>query len=152
MDLGRSLAGVFVTNFRPATRSERQSSKQEFEAWSTNGIRGGRAEVKEEATRTTEDSMLHGRGLGRACPLTEVVVHDIAQRYSVADLIFSRQSECGPPRGMSSDVSPFSHPGPSRICFSFEPCRLGGAMGWGAKPPSERSDPPRCIAGSLTLA
>ena len=50
------------------------------------------------------------------------------------------------------DVSPFSHPLMSRVCSSFEPIGLGGATGWGAKPPSERSVPSRCIAGSLSLA
>jgi hypothetical protein len=50
------------------------------------------------------------------------------------------------------DLSPFSHPAPRRVRSSFEPFRLGGATGWGAKPPSARSDPPRCITGSPSLA
>jgi len=50
------------------------------------------------------------------------------------------------------DLSPFSHPSIDRVRSSFEPVWLGGATGWGAKPPNERSAPSRCIVGSLSVA
>jgi len=51
-----------------------------------------------------------------------------------------------------SDLSPFFHPIGIRARPSFEPHWLGGATGRGAEPRSSSSDPPRCIAGSLSLA
>src|SRR6266478_5822204 len=48
------------------------------------------------------------------------------------------------------DLSPFPHPGMSRVCSSFEPIGLGGATGGGA-PPIKRSVPSRCIAEAQRL-
>lgn len=53
---------------------------------------------------------------------------------------------------VADDLSPMSHPPMSRIRSSFEPVWLGSATGRGAEPPSERSVPSRCIAGTLNLA
>lgn len=49
------------------------------------------------------------------------------------------------------DLSPFFHPVASRARASFEPCWLGGATGWGTEA-RKRSDPSRCLAGSLSIA
>jgi hypothetical protein len=35
---------------------------------------------------------------------------------------------------MHSDLSPFFHPVGSRVRWSFEPIRLGGATGWAVEP------------------
>jgi len=53
---------------------------------------------------------------------------------------------------IQDDLSPKPHPSMSRIRSSFEPAWLGGATGWGAEPPSERSVPSRCIAETLSFA
>ena len=50
------------------------------------------------------------------------------------------------------DLSPFFHPVGSRVRWSFEPIRLGGATGRAAEPHGRPSDPSRCFAGSLSLA
>lgn len=52
----------------------------------------------------------------------------------------------------AADLTPFFHPIGIRARPSFEPCWLGDATGRGAEPRSSSSDPPRCIAGSLSLA
>jgi hypothetical protein len=55
------------------------------------------------------------------------------------------------PSGAVGDLSPNPHPRMGRVCSLFEPCWLGDATGWGAKPVGRR-DPSRCTSGTLRLA